>query len=281
MTTINIPRSVERGIESIRKGELVLIYDAEDREGETDFVLPASSVTPRRVAYFRNEAGGLICVAIHPVAAERLGLPLMSEILRNVNDTFAPLRRLVEGKGDLSYDKRSSFSLWVNHRATFTGITDRDRALTITKIGEAVERVLNSKPLLSLSGKPLQGLRGRGAEPHMRERGQSPRFRGQRGEAPLDDNSYDFYTEFRTPGHVSLLRAADRLLDERRGQTELSVALAVLAGIPPAMVICEMLDTDSGGALSKAKAKAFASEHALVFMEGKEIVEAFHARFLP
>jgi len=38
-----------------------------------------------------------------------------------------------------------------------------------------------TKPLLSLSGKPLQGLRGRGAEPHTRERGQSPRFRGQRG----------------------------------------------------------------------------------------------------
>ncbi|MDI6811737.1 MAG: hypothetical protein QMD80_08765, partial [archaeon] len=54
-----------------------------------------------------------------------------------------------------------------------------------------VEEILNdvpgsetNKPLLSLSGKPLQGLRGRGAEPHMRERGQSPRFRGQRGEAP-------------------------------------------------------------------------------------------------
>jgi 3,4-dihydroxy 2-butanone 4-phosphate synthase len=238
MNTINIPESVERGVESIKRGELVLIYDAEDREGETDFVIPASSVTPRKVAYFRTEAGGLICVAIHPVAAERLGLPLMSDILRNVNENYSSLRKLVEEKGDLSYDKRSSFSLWVNHRATFTGITDRDRALTITKIGEAVERVLN-------------GI----------------------------DNSYDFYTEFRTPGHVSLLRAADRLLDERRGQTELSVALAVLADISPAMVICEMLDSESGGALSKAKAKAFASEHDVVFMEGKEIVEAFHSRF--
>jgi len=237
MMTIKIPPSVKRGIESIKKGELVLIYDAEDREGETDFVLPASFMTPKRVAYFRTEAGGLICVAIHPAAAERLGLPLMSDILRNVNDNYAYLRRIVEEKGDLLYDKRSSFSLWVNHRDTFTGITDRDRALTIKKIGEAVERVLNG-----------------------------------------NDSSYNFYTEFRTPGHVSLLRAADRLLEERRGQTELSVALAVLAGIPPAMVICEMLDNESGGALSKATAMAFASKHDLVFMEGKEIVEAFHSR---
>jgi len=236
MNAINIPDSVKRGIEYTKKGKLVLIYDAEDREGETDFVIPASFVTPQRVAYFRNEAGGLICVAIHSGAADRLGLPLMSDILRNVNSKFSSLRNLVEGKGDLSYDKRSSFSLWVNHRDTFTGITDRDRALTINKIGEAVENVLNG-------------------------------------------NSHNFYTEFRTPGHVSILRAAEGLLDERRGQTELSVALALLAGIPPAMVICEMLDSESGGALSKANAKAFSSKRDTVFMEGEEIVKAFHLLF--
>jgi 3,4-dihydroxy 2-butanone 4-phosphate synthase len=238
MNNNNVPESVQRGIDYVKRGKLVLIYDAEDREGETDFVVPASFVTPQQVAYFRNEAGGLICVAIPPTAADRLGLPLISDILRNVNDDFSYVKKIVEGKGDLSYDKRSSFSLWVNHRDTFTGITDRDRALTIKKIGEAVEKVVKG-----------------------------------------NDNSYDFYTEFRTPGHVALLRAADGLLEERRGQTELSVALALLAGISPAMAICEMLDNESGGALSKANAQVFASERDLVFMEGSEIVEAFHSRF--
>lgn len=238
MGGINIPESVKRGIEQVKQGKLVLIYDAEDREGETDFVIPASSVTPSEVAYFRNMAGGLICIAIHPIAAEKLGLPLVSDILINVNDNFAFLRRLVEGEGDLSYDKRSSFSLWVNHRDTFTGITDRDRALTLRKICEAVDKVLNG-----------------------------------------DDNTYTFHTEFRTPGHVSILRAADRLLDERRGQTELSVALALLAGISPAMVICEMLDNETGGALHKTNAKAFASERDIIFIEGKEIIAAFQAVF--
>ena len=238
MGGINIPESVKRGIEQVKQGKLVLIYDAEDREGETDFVIPASSVTPSEVAYFRNTAGGLICIAIHPIAAEKLGLPLVSDILINVNDNFAFLRRLVEGEGDLSYDKRSSFSLWVNHRDTFTGITDIDRALTLRKIGEAVDKVLNG-----------------------------------------DDNTYNFHTEFRTPGHVSILRAADRLLDERRGQTELSVALALLAGISPAMVICEMLDDETGGALHKTNAKAFASERDIIFIEGEEIIAAFQAVF--
>ena len=238
MGGINISESVKQGIEQVKQGKLVLIYDAEDREGETDFVIPASSVTPKEVAYFRNTAGGLICIAIHPIAAEKLGLPLVSDILINVNDNFAFLRRLVEGEGDLSYDKRSSFSLWVNHRDTFTGITDIDRALTLRKIGEAVDKVLNG-----------------------------------------DDNTYNFHTEFRTPGHVSILRAADRLLDERRGQTELSVALALLAGISPAMVICEMLDDETGGALHKTNAKAFASERDIIFIEGEEIIAAFQAVF--
>ncbi|HJH25475.1 MAG TPA: 3,4-dihydroxy-2-butanone-4-phosphate synthase [Methanophagales archaeon] len=236
MSNKDIPESVKKGIEYVKKGKLVLIYDAEDREGETDFVVPASSITSQKVAYFRNEAGGLICVAIHSVAAERLGLPLMSDILRNVNSNFSPLRRIVEEKGDLLYDNRSSFSLWVNHRDTFTGITDRDRALTIKRVGEAVDKVLNG-----------------------------------------NDRSYDFYSEFRTPGHVSILKAADGLMEERRGQTELSVALALLAGISPAMVICEMLDSESGGALSKADAITFASERDVIFMEGKEIIHGYQS----
>jgi 3,4-dihydroxy 2-butanone 4-phosphate synthase len=234
MSSETVPESVLRGIEAVRAGQLVLIFDSADREGETDFVLPAAAITPREVAYFRNEAGGLICVAIHPLAAERLGLPLMSDILRNVNSTYPVISTIVEGAGDLHYDKRSSFSLWVNHRDTFTGITDRDRALTIRKIGEAVASVLNG------TGSPSS-----------------------------------FSKEFRSPGHVSLLRAAGGLLDERQGQTELSVALALLAGISPAMVICEMLDDESGRALSKDNAQAFASERGVIFMEGAEIVRAY------
>ncbi|MHC1635089.1 MAG: 3,4-dihydroxy-2-butanone-4-phosphate synthase [Candidatus Methanospirareceae archaeon] len=230
-----IPASVREGIERIRKGELVLIYDADDREGETDFAMPASFVTARDVANFRKNAGGLICVAIHPLAAERLGLPFISDVIMAAADSFPTLKKIVEREGDVPYDKRSSFSLWVNHRDTFTGITDKDRALTIRKIGEAVEKVLNGA-------------------------------------------SFDFGNEFRTPGHVSILKAADGLLEERNGQTELSVALAMLAGVPPAMVICEMLDEETGNALSKEDAKRYAAERGIVFIEGKEIKEAYFSK---
>lgn len=222
--------SIEKAVEALRKGRMMLLFDAEDREGETDLVIPAQSATPRDIARMRMHGGGLICVAIHNTAAEKLGLPFISDVLRCVSlNGHRAFRTIVEKRGDISYDSRSSFSLWVNHRSTFTGITDNDRALTINKIGETVQRVLS------------------GAE-------------------------VDFGEEFRSPGHVALLRAASGLLNERRGQTELSIALALKAGICPSMVVCEMLDAKTGLALSKEKAKQYSLCHGMPFVEGKDIL---------
>jgi 3,4-dihydroxy 2-butanone 4-phosphate synthase len=143
---------------------------------------------------------------------------------------------IAEQKGDIPYDRKnhSSFSLWVNHKNTFTGITDNDRALTITAIAEQVKQSLN----------------GGGAH---------------------------FSEFFRTPGHCAILRAADDLLDQRHGQTELSVALARMAGITPSITICEMLDDESGYALPKAGAKAYAKKHNLVFVEGRDVLDRWEA----
>ncbi len=224
--------SLLTAIESVRNGNMVLLFDDDDREGETDLVIPAKSVTPADVARMRHDGGGLICVAIHATAAQRLGLPFISDVLHSVSlNGHRSLRTLVEKKGDIPYDSRSSFSLWVNHRDTFTGITDNDRTLTINKIGETVERVLNGEKI-------------------------------------------DFGRDFRSPGHVALLRAASGLLDERRGQTELSVQLALMAGICPSMVVCEMLDDRTGKALSKEDAKKYSIHYNMPFIEGKNILEA-------
>ncbi len=222
--------SLEKAIEAIRQGRMILLFDAEDREGETDLVMPARSVAPSDIARMRRDGGGLICVSIHGKAADRLGLPFFSDVLRSVSSNgHRSLRTLVEKKGDIPYDSRSSFSLWVNHRDTFTGITDNDRALTINRIGETVQKVLEGETI-------------------------------------------DFGEEFRSPGHVALLRAASGLLKERRGQTELSIELAIVAGICPSMVVCEMLDERTGKALSKEDAKKYSLRHSMPFVEGKDIL---------
>ena len=227
--------SVQQAVNSLQKNEMILLFDAEDREGETDFVIPATSVTPDHIYKMRKDGGGLICVAIHPTAAKKLGLPYFSDVLRHsdFNGNGEILRRLVEKDGDIPYDSRSSFSVWVNHRDTFTGIGDRDRTLTISRIGTFVNDALSG-------------------------------------------NDVDLSSEFRSPGHVSLLRAASGLLDERTGQTELSVVLAQLASITPAMAICEMLDGHTGLALSKQDAIEYARKNNLIFVEGKDVIEEFN-----
>jgi 3,4-dihydroxy 2-butanone 4-phosphate synthase len=224
--------NINRALEALRAGKMIQIYDSDSREGETDLVIPAKVVTFKDVKWIRKDAGGLICVAVDPVASKQLKLPFMAELVREASKTSDTLGEVVEKDGDLKYDSHSSFSIWVNHRDTRTGIPDNERALTIRKIGKITEE--------SLSG-----------------------------------NGVRFGNEFRTPGHVALLRAADSLLDERKGQTELSVALARMAGITPAMVVCEMLDDDNGKALSKEKAKEYGKDHELIFLEGHEIVEAY------
>ncbi|MDE4908723.1 3,4-dihydroxy-2-butanone-4-phosphate synthase [Methanogenium marinum] len=220
---------IEKGLEAFKRGEFVLLFDFDDREGETDFAIRSDAVKPEHIVRMRKDGGGLICTALHPQAAKNFGLPFASEILQPTH--------LAEQEGDIPYDRRnhSSFSLWVNHRDTFTGITDIDRALTVTSLADQVKRTLNG-------------------------------------------GGDTFAAEFRTPGHMALLRAADTLLDQREGQTELSIALAEMAGVTPAVTICEMLDETTGRALTKENARKYADEHGFVFLEGKEVKEAWYAR---
>lgn len=210
------PSVIERAIAAFSTGEPVLIHDAADREGETDLVYPAGAVTSAALARMRNDAGGLVCVALSDAVAEAWDLPFTQDRLDHP----------AADAHDLAYDERSSFSLTVNHRDTYTGITDEDRALTVSELGRAAV-------------------------------------------SPAD---YDFASVFRAPGHVHLLRGAPRLLADRRGHTELGLALAAAADLPPAVAVCEML-ADASGALSPAAARAYAERNGLVYVEGAAIVE--------
>ena len=226
-----IAKPVEAAAAALRAGEPLLLYDAPGREGETDIVFAARHATPERVRLLRQRGGGLVFIAVAHDAAERLGLPFMDAVLDSAAADFPALSAL--RAHDLPYDSRSSFSLWLNARDTYTGITDRDRARTVAAFGE---------------------LAAAGLEPDAAQL-----LLGER---------------FRSPGHVPVCVAHPDGLAGRQGHTELMVALAEMAGLPPVTFGCEML-ADVGGRLPPEAAAAWAEAGGHPFLEGHEIVAAW------
>lgn len=129
-----VPPALVPAARALAAGEPVLIFDAADREGETDLVIQSERATPELVRLLRRDAGGWICTAISDELRRRLGLPFYSELLEAAAPGFPILGEL--GRERLKYDARSPFGVHVHHRSTFTGIPDRDRATTIRALGE-------------------------------------------------------------------------------------------------------------------------------------------------
>lgn len=228
--------ALSQALGALRAGRFVLVYDSDKRERETDFILPARAARPEHIRTMRKDGGGLVFLAVDHEIHKRLGLPYLQDLFAESAPQHPVFSHLVAN--DIAYDARSAFSVWINHRKTFTGITDDDRALTARRFAEVAAEVMNLQ-----NGHALELL---GAE-------------------------------FRSPGHVPICSASPEPLTSRFGHSELSVALLRMAGVTPVALGCEMLG-DSGKALSKADARAYADAHDHPFLEGAAIVEAWRSR---
>jgi 3,4-dihydroxy 2-butanone 4-phosphate synthase/GTP cyclohydrolase II len=105
---------VEDAIEAIRRGEMVIVADDEDRENEGDLVMAAAAVTPDHINFMTKHGRGLICVALTPERADELDLPLMTEKNTDPQGTAFTV----------SVDAHRRFGVT-------TGISAQDRAKTI------------------------------------------------------------------------------------------------------------------------------------------------------
>ncbi len=69
--------TVERAIEEVSGGGLVIIVDDEDRENEGDLMVAAEKTTPEIINFMSRQGRGLICLPLTKERLSELQLPLM------------------------------------------------------------------------------------------------------------------------------------------------------------------------------------------------------------
>ncbi|MEM4691105.1 MAG: 3,4-dihydroxy-2-butanone-4-phosphate synthase [Desulfurococcaceae archaeon] len=117
------------------QGKPLLVFDSMERESEVDMVFYAEKIDASKISFLRRNAGGLICFATGSLVREALGINYIQDMLIN----NPSIKELVSKKP--RYGDQPAFSIWVNHINTYTGITDRDRALTLRNLYEVVSLV--------------------------------------------------------------------------------------------------------------------------------------------
>jgi 3,4-dihydroxy 2-butanone 4-phosphate synthase/GTP cyclohydrolase II len=71
--------SIDRAIEAIRDGRMVIVVDDDNRENEGDLVAAADSISPEQINFMVKNARGLVCAPISHEISARLGFSLMSK----------------------------------------------------------------------------------------------------------------------------------------------------------------------------------------------------------
>jgi 3,4-dihydroxy 2-butanone 4-phosphate synthase/GTP cyclohydrolase II len=68
---------IEEALEALKRGEMIVIVDDEDRENEGDVCVAAQFVTPEKINFMAKEARGIICVPMTGERLDELGIKLM------------------------------------------------------------------------------------------------------------------------------------------------------------------------------------------------------------
>ena len=105
--------NIEDAIESIQKGEVIIVVDDENRENEGDFLAAAEKITPTIINFMAKEGRGLICVPLSEKRCKEIKLDRM--VANNADPMGTAFTISVDLKG----------------KGVTTGISAKDRALTI------------------------------------------------------------------------------------------------------------------------------------------------------
>ncbi len=105
--------TIEEAIDAIKKGDVVIVVDDEDRENEGDFVVAAEKITPEIINFMATHGRGLICA------------PLTEKRCKELE-----LNRMVDSDGGLM-ETAFTVSVDLKGNGVTTGISAQDRAKTI------------------------------------------------------------------------------------------------------------------------------------------------------
>jgi len=104
--------SVPEAVSYLKKGNMIIIVDDEDRENEGDLMIASEKVTPEAINFMSKHARGLVCVSLTEDRSNELQLPLMVD------------------KNTSRFETPFTVSVDARHNIT-TGISAYDRAETI------------------------------------------------------------------------------------------------------------------------------------------------------
>lgn len=105
-------KKLQAAIEALKRGDMVILIDSEDRENEGDLVLAAQFATAEKINFFIREACGLVCLPLEATQVDRLGIAPM------VIDNMSP--------------RQTAFTVSIEATTGITtGISPADRARTI------------------------------------------------------------------------------------------------------------------------------------------------------
>lgn len=121
----NILNTIEEAIASIKRGEIIIVVDDEDRENEGDFVAAAEVITPEKINFMATHGKGLICTPLSEKRCKQLKLDRM------VNTTSDPMD--------------TAFTVSVDYRGSgvTTGISATDRSQTICALVDNNTRAID------------------------------------------------------------------------------------------------------------------------------------------
>jgi 3,4-dihydroxy 2-butanone 4-phosphate synthase / GTP cyclohydrolase II len=114
--------TIEQAVEAVRRGEVVIVIDDEDRENEGDFIMAAEKCSPETMNLFIRYGSGYICAPTTQKRLNELDIPMM--VGQNTSRMGTAMTVTVDAK-----------------QGTTTGVSAWDRCTTVRAMAEP-----NSKP---------------------------------------------------------------------------------------------------------------------------------------